>query len=90
MVVQRQTVKDAASSKRCDVYYVTPTGKRLRSAIETKKFLDDVATDTTGSEDARYRGLNVRDFDFSCRAFVDILRWTRMSLAHIADLQAND
>lgn len=89
LVVQRQTFEDAASSKRCDVYYVTPTGKKLRSTIETKRFLDDVAIDTTGTEDARYRGLRVEDFDFSCRAFDDILRWTGMSLGHIADLQTN-
>ena len=86
MVVQRQTFEDAASSRRCDVYYVTPTGKKLRSTIETKRFLDEVTkTETTEGD---HRGLKVEDFDFSCRAFDDILRWTNMSLGHIADLQA--
>lgn len=79
LLVQRKTVKDG-SSKRCDVYYITPTGKKLRSTSEMKRFLDE-------TKESRYQGLKVTDFVFSCSAFNSILCWTNMSFTRIADLQ---
>lgn len=34
-------IRSEGSSKFADVYYVAPTGKRLRSMVEVQKFLDD-------------------------------------------------
>jgi hypothetical protein len=81
LLVERKN-EGKRSKNKCDLYYITPSRKKIRSRNEMLKFLQS-------AKEPRYDGLRVDDFNFSCDSY-KVFFETGMSLADIAELQRHE